>query len=98
MDRAVEYSDGYLRHWVAALLGRAPSGGSAGIALNPAFLTEGVYLSSYLGHEVTAEEIEAAQPGLGRIWRHPPRPQVATPRRGLRAQIGVLTIVHVESA
>jgi len=67
VDRAVEYYDDYLRHWVAALLGRAPPVGSAGIALNTALLTQGVYLWSYLRHEVTAEEIEAAQPGLGRI-------------------------------
>ena len=54
------------RHWIGAQLGRVPLIDTAGIALRTSFITEGVYLSSYLGREVTAEEIEEAEPGLGR--------------------------------
>ncbi|MER3406273.1 MAG: gfo/Idh/MocA family oxidoreductase [Chloroflexota bacterium] len=54
------------QHWVAAQLGRVPLLDTAGIALNTAFITEGVYLSGHLGREVTAQEIAQAQPGLGR--------------------------------
>ena len=55
------------RHWIAAQLGRVPLLNTAGIALKTAFITEGVYISSHLGREVTAEEIEKAKPGLGRV-------------------------------
>ncbi|MFQ6039322.1 MAG: Gfo/Idh/MocA family protein [Candidatus Poribacteria bacterium] len=55
------------RHWIAAQLGRVPLLDTAGIALKTAFITEGVYISSHLGREVTAEEIENAEPGLGRV-------------------------------
>ena len=55
------------RHWIAAQLGRVPLIDTAGIALNTAFITEGIYISSHLGREVTAEEIEGAEPGLGRV-------------------------------
>jgi predicted dehydrogenase len=54
------------RHWIAALQGKVPLLDTAGIALNTALITEGVYLSSRLGHEVTAEEIAAAEQGAGR--------------------------------
>ena len=54
------------RQWIAAQLGRVPLIDTAGIALNTAFITEGIYISSHLGREVTAEEIETAEPGLGR--------------------------------
>jgi predicted dehydrogenase len=54
------------RHWVAALQGRVPLIDTAGIALNTALITEGVYLSSLRGREVTCAEIEDAEPGLGR--------------------------------
>jgi predicted dehydrogenase len=54
------------QHWVAAQLGRVPLLDTAGIALNTAFITEGVYLSGHLGREVTAQEIKQAEPGLGR--------------------------------
>jgi predicted dehydrogenase len=55
------------RHWIATQLGRVPLIDTAGIALKTAFITEGVYVSGYLGREVTAEEIEKAEPGLGRV-------------------------------
>jgi predicted dehydrogenase len=54
------------RHWIWAQLGRIPLLDTAGIALNTAFITEGVYLSKHYGREVTAEEIGKAEPGLGR--------------------------------
>ena len=50
-----------------AQLGRVPLLDTAGIALKTAFITEGVYISSHFGREVTAEEIENAEPGLGRV-------------------------------
>jgi predicted dehydrogenase len=54
-------------HWVAAQLGRIPLLDTAGIALNTAFITEGVYISGAWGREVTAAEIEQAEPGIGRV-------------------------------
>jgi predicted dehydrogenase len=48
------------RHWVWAQLGRVPLIDTAGLALKTALITEGIYLSSYLGREVTTAEIEAA--------------------------------------
>jgi hypothetical protein len=50
------------RHWVWAQLGRVPLLDTAGLALKTALITEGVYLSSYRGREVTTAEIEAAMP------------------------------------
>lgn len=50
------------RHWVWAQLGRVPLINTAGIALKTALITEGIYLSSHLGREVTVEEIEQAGP------------------------------------
>jgi predicted dehydrogenase len=55
------------RHWISAQLGYVPLLDTAGIALNTAFISEGIYISSYLGREVTAQEIEGAEPGLGRV-------------------------------
>ena len=54
-------------HWVAAQLGRIPLLDTAGLALKTALITEGIYISSHLGREVTAAEIENAPPGLGRV-------------------------------
>jgi predicted dehydrogenase len=45
-------------HWVAALQGRVPLVHSAGIALATMKVSEGIYLSSKLGREVTGDEIE----------------------------------------
>ena len=66
-DPTTHYYRGSQQHWVAAQLGRVPLLDTAGIALNTAFITEGVYVSSLLQREVTAAEIEAAKPGLGRV-------------------------------
>ena len=50
--------DGAEQHWVAALQGRAPLLPSAELALNTMLICEGIYLSSALGREVTAEEVK----------------------------------------
>ena len=55
------------RHWIGAQLGRVPLLDTAGIALKTALITEGIYVSSHLGREVTAQEIRKARPGLGRV-------------------------------
>ena len=44
-------------HWVAALQGRVDLLPSAELALNTMLISEGIYLSSELGREVTAEEV-----------------------------------------
>jgi predicted dehydrogenase len=46
-------------HWIAALGGRVPLLPTAEIALNTMLISEGIYLSSQRGHEVTAEEVRA---------------------------------------
>jgi hypothetical protein len=53
---------GSQNHWVHALLGRAELLDTAGIALKTALISEGLYLSSSLGREVTAQEIEQTDP------------------------------------
>jgi len=50
------------RHWVWAQLGRVPLIDTAGLALKTALITEGIYLSSHLGREVTVDEIEETTP------------------------------------
>jgi len=47
-------------HWVAALQGRVPLIDTAGLALQTMLISEGIYLSSKLGREVTPKEIEKA--------------------------------------
>ncbi|MCS7221541.1 MAG: Gfo/Idh/MocA family oxidoreductase [Anaerolineae bacterium] len=54
------------RHWVWAQLGRVPLLDTAGLALKTAEITEGIYLSSHLGREVTADEIAQADPATYR--------------------------------
>jgi predicted dehydrogenase len=66
-DPTTAMLDGSQPHWVAAQLGRIPLLDTAGIALNTAFITEGVYISGAWGREVTAAEIEQAEPGIGRV-------------------------------
>ncbi len=45
------------RHWVGALLGATPLLKTADYALNTALISEGIYISSRLGREVSADEI-----------------------------------------
>jgi predicted dehydrogenase len=52
--------DGYdspQRHWIATLQGRVPGIDTAGLALATALISEGIYLSSQLGREVTVDEV-----------------------------------------
>lgn len=54
--------DNSQRHWIWAQLGRVPLLDTAGIALKTSLITEGIYLSSHLGREVTVREILATTP------------------------------------
>lgn len=63
MEMAYDHSQ---RHWVWAQLGRVPLLDTAGLALRTAQITEGIYLSSQLGREVTAQEIESLPAGQRR--------------------------------
>jgi predicted dehydrogenase len=45
-------------HWVAAVQGRVPLVDSAGIALSTMKISEGIYLSTKRGREVTGDEVE----------------------------------------
>ena len=47
-------------HWIAALQGRVELLPTAELALNTMLISEGIYLSSELGREVTTEEVKAA--------------------------------------
>lgn len=46
-------------HWIAALQGRVPLLPAAEIALETMLISEGIYLSDRLGHDVTREEVLA---------------------------------------
>ncbi|MBI3920305.1 MAG: Gfo/Idh/MocA family oxidoreductase [Armatimonadetes bacterium] len=52
--------DGPQQHWVAALQGRVKLLPTAELALNTMLISEGIYLSSVLGREVTAQEVAKA--------------------------------------
>jgi predicted dehydrogenase len=54
----VDAYDGPQAHWVAALQGRVPLIDTAGIALSTMEISEGIYLSTQLGREVAADEID----------------------------------------
>lgn len=56
-DPTYEAYSGPQRHWVAIQQGRVPGIDTAGIALNTALLSEGIYLSQQLGREVTPAEV-----------------------------------------
>jgi predicted dehydrogenase len=51
--------DGPQAHWVAALQGRVPLIDTAGLALATMKISQGIFLSTELGREVTADEIDA---------------------------------------
>jgi predicted dehydrogenase len=51
--------DSAQHHWVAANQGRVPLLPTAEIALNTMLISEGIYLSSESGHEVSADEVKA---------------------------------------
>lgn len=50
--------DGAQAHWAAAVQGRVPLVDSASLGLATMKISEGIYLSSKLGREVTADEVE----------------------------------------
>jgi predicted dehydrogenase len=55
-EDGVYYSNSQ-RHWVAVLQGKVDPIPTAEIALNTMLISEGIYLSSKLGREVTADEV-----------------------------------------
>jgi len=59
MQSDYEAEAGSQTHWVAALQGRVPLLPTAELALNTMLISEGLYLSSQLGREVTADEVKA---------------------------------------
>jgi predicted dehydrogenase len=59
--RCIPNTDAYdsaQAHWVAAVQGRVPLVDSAGIALSTMKISEGIYLSSRRGREVTGDEVD----------------------------------------
>lgn len=60
LDEVQSAYDGPQQHWVAALQGRVPLLPTAETALATMLISEGIYLSDRLGHEVTADEVLAA--------------------------------------
>jgi predicted dehydrogenase len=52
--------DSAQQHWVAALQGRVDPLPTAELALNTMLISEGIYLSDRLGHEVSADEVMAS--------------------------------------
>ena len=60
MQPTADAYDNPQKHWIAALRGRVPLLPTAELALNSMLITEGIYLSSRLGREVSAEEIRTS--------------------------------------
>ncbi|MBN1460510.1 MAG: Gfo/Idh/MocA family oxidoreductase, partial [Armatimonadetes bacterium] len=61
--RCIPETDAYdsaQAHWVAAVQGRVPLIDSAGLGLSTMKISEGIYLSTQLGREVTGQEVEQA--------------------------------------
>ena len=56
-DPNTTWYDSSQRHWIGALLGRVPLLPTAEYALNASLISEGIYLSSRTGREMTADEI-----------------------------------------
>jgi len=60
LDPSLHYYDNSQMHWAAALQGKVVLLPTAQIALQTMLISEGIYLSSQLGREVSAEEVLAA--------------------------------------
>jgi predicted dehydrogenase len=60
------YHQNSQRHWISAQLGYVDLLPTAEIGLRTTLISDGIYLSSHLGREVTMDEIENAEPGVGR--------------------------------
>ena len=58
LNPELAWYDSSQEHWIAALRGDVKLLPTAEIALNTMFISEGIFLSGKLGHEVSAEEIE----------------------------------------
>jgi len=56
--------DGSQQHWIAAQQGRVPLLPTAELALQTMLISEAIYLSDKLGHEVTADEVKAQSKSL----------------------------------
>jgi predicted dehydrogenase len=56
-DPTYDAYDGPQQHWIATLQGRVPGIDTASLALATALISEGIYLSSQLGREVTPAEV-----------------------------------------
>jgi len=54
-----KWYDSSQRHWIGALLGHVPLLPTAELALNVSLISEGIYLSSQEGRELTCDEIKA---------------------------------------
>lgn len=59
--------DSYAHHWIAALQGRVELLPTVELALNTMLISEGIYLSSELGREVSAEEVKASSKSTARF-------------------------------
>jgi predicted dehydrogenase len=59
--------DSHAHHWIAALQGRVDRVPTDEIGLNTMLISEGIYLSSELGREVTAEEVEELSKSTARL-------------------------------
>lgn len=57
VDATYNAYDSPQHHWIATLQGRVPGIDTAALALNTALISEGIYLSSELGREVTPDEV-----------------------------------------
>jgi len=64
IDPSIAYYDNPQTAWVAALRGECGWPGTADIALNTMFISEGIFMSSALGREVTADEIKSGSKSL----------------------------------
>ncbi len=53
----VDAEESSQQHWVAVLQGRVPLLPTAELGLKTMLISEGIYLSSQVGHEVTAEDV-----------------------------------------
>jgi predicted dehydrogenase len=60
LDKTLDAYDSSQQHWAAVLHGKVPLLPTAQIALQTMLISEGIYLSSKLGREVSVEEIVAA--------------------------------------
>lgn len=75
-DPEMVWYDSSQKHWAGALMGRVPLLPTAEYGLNAALISEGIYLSSKLGRELTADEIREQSRGTAidpytpeKVWK-----------------------------